>query len=185
MSSYTPTLQALINAHHAYKPISRDRTRILLGAAPQPFKGYQLPLTRTEAIAVAGVVPAKHLLPLPIADDVRTGQSASGMSMQTALDKLPEAHILHIACHGEPNPDRPLEGGFLLRDGKLKISQLIDTPLPNAFLAFLSACETAKGGDELATQAVHLAGTMMFTGFKSVVATLWCVIPTHLQYMTP
>jgi hypothetical protein len=39
-------------------------------------------------------------------------------------------------------------------------------------LAFLSACQTAKGDEDMPDQAVHLAASMLFCGFKSVIATM-------------
>jgi CHAT domain-containing protein len=45
--------------------------------------------------------------------------------------------------------------------------------LKHAQLAFLSACETAKGDREQPDQAIHLAATMLFVGFKSVIGTMW------------
>jgi CHAT domain-containing protein len=45
--------------------------------------------------------------------------------------------------------------------------------LPNAFLAILSACETAKGDASQPDQSVHLAAAMLYIGFKSVVGTMW------------
>ncbi|KAJ7082505.1 hypothetical protein C8R44DRAFT_753768 [Mycena epipterygia] len=40
-------------------------------------------------------------------------------------------------------------------------------------LAFLSACETAKGDDMVPDEAMHLAATLLFAGFRGVVATMW------------
>lgn len=40
--------------------------------------------------------------------------------------------------------------------------------LPKAFLAFLSACDTAMGDEKQPDQAVHLASTMLFAGFSVV-----------------
>ncbi|KAJ7123558.1 hypothetical protein C8R44DRAFT_784007, partial [Mycena epipterygia] len=40
-------------------------------------------------------------------------------------------------------------------------------------LAFLSACETAKGDDTVPDEAMHLAATLLFAGFRGVVATMW------------
>lgn len=99
--------------------------------------------------------------------------SEAGITSTTILDKLPEASILHLASHGIQDYQSPLDSGFILRDAKLTISQLMPLPLPHAFLAFLSACETAKGDREQTDQAIHLASTMLFAGFKSVIGTLW------------
>jgi CHAT domain-containing protein len=40
-------------------------------------------------------------------------------------------------------------------------------------LAFLSACETAKGDKTIPDEAMHLAATLLFAGFRGVVATMW------------
>ena len=62
-----------------------------------------------------------------------------------------------------------------MADEKLTIMQLMKLDLSKAFLAILSACHTAKGDNNQPDQTVHLAATMLFLGFKSVVATLWYV----------
>lgn len=60
-----------------------------------------------------------------------------------------------------------------MRDKTLTVTQLMELNLPTAFFAFLSACNSAKAGKEQPDQAVHLAATMLFVGFKSVVGTMW------------
>lgn len=114
------------------------------------------------------------MLPLPAADDVLQNGKA-GITVGTALAQLPRASIFHVASHGQQAAASPLESGFLLRDGKLTIADVMRRPLPNAFLAFLSACETAKALGSHPEESVHLASAMLFAGFKSVVATMWCV----------
>ena len=42
-------------------------------------------------------------------------------------------------------------------------------------LAFLSACQTAKGDSKLPGEAIHLAAGMMMAGYGSVVATMWSI----------
>ena len=49
------------------------------------------------------------------------------------------------------------------------------TSLPNVRLAFLSACETATGQENLPDEAVHLAAGMLAAGFKSVIGTMWAI----------
>jgi CHAT domain-containing protein len=51
----------------------------------------------------------------------------------------------------------------------------MDLKLPKAMITYLSACETAKGGKKQPDQAVHLAASMLFCGFRSVVGTMWYV----------
>jgi CHAT domain-containing protein len=84
------------------------------------------------------------LIPIPDLENVRLGDDR-GMQVQTLLGRLPEATILHLACHGIQDAEIPLNSGFVMSDGTLTISKLIGVSSPRAFLAFLSACETAKG----------------------------------------
>jgi CHAT domain-containing protein len=100
--------------------------------------------------------------------------TVSGTSMM-----MQKANIVHLACHGIQDGSDATQSGFCLGDGRLTISNLMKLELDNAFLAFLSACETAKGDKEQPDQAMHLAAAMLFSGFKSVIATMWYVhLPT-------
>jgi CHAT domain-containing protein len=83
-----------------------------------------------------------------------------------------DAHVLHLACHGVQHAD-PLSSCFILGDGKLTVGDLMKLDLPHAALAFLSACQTAKGDRAQPDQAVHLAASMLFCGFRSVIGTMW------------
>ena len=47
--------------------------------------------------------------------------------------------------------------------------------LPNAQLAFLSACETAQGAVKHADEAVHVAAGMLAAGFRDVIGTMWTI----------
>ncbi|KAJ7048303.1 hypothetical protein C8F01DRAFT_130264 [Mycena amicta] len=42
-------------------------------------------------------------------------------------------------------------------------------------LAFLGACETAKGDSTTPDEALHLAASLLFAGFRGVIATLWAM----------
>ena len=104
-----------------------------------------------------------------------------GVNVQEVLDNLPTASILHLACHGEQDAIDPLRSGFCLRNGRLAIGELMKINLRHAFFAFLSACETAKGDSKQPDQAVHLAAAILFVGFRSVIATIWCVSQVFRQ----
>jgi CHAT domain-containing protein len=82
------------------------------------------------------------------------------------------AHVLHIASHGVQEID-PLQSAFLMEDGRFSIEDIMELHLPQAVLAFLSACQTAKGDANAPDQAVHLAASMLFCGFRSVIGTMW------------
>lgn len=91
--------------------------------------------------------------------------------------------MLHLACHGHQDPTNPLESGFVMSDRMVTVSDLMSLNLPNAVFAFLSACETAKSDAKQPDQAIHLAATMLFAGFKSVVGTMWSVRPYEAYFM--
>jgi CHAT domain-containing protein len=94
-------------------------------------------------------------------------------TISKAVYALQSANLIHIICHGVQNMSDPLSSGFCLADGDLTVSRLAELNLKDAFFAFLSACETAKGDQDHPDQTVHLAATMLVVGFKSIVATMW------------
>ncbi|KAF7369489.1 CHAT domain-containing protein [Mycena venus] len=88
---------------------------------------------------------------------------------------------MHFSCHGTQDLENPLDSGLILADGRLKVSKVMSPPEVNSALvvknsmsiAFLSACETAKGDKDSPDEAMHLAATLLFSGFRGVVATMW------------
>ena len=170
--SYTPTLGVLLAGRRNYKPIRRTDARVLLAAVPNPFKWAQLPFSVEEVKHIKNVVPAQQVISIPSDADLESEQSGSASSMDV-LSSLPEATILHLACHGYNDPLNALNSGFVMRDKMLTVTELMKLNLPNSFLAFLSACDTAKSSEAQPDQAIHLAATMLFVGFKSVIGTMW------------
>lgn len=176
VSSYTPTLTTLINARELAKPIPKADAKILLAAVPVPYEGDRLRGTVTEVKKIRAKLHQnpEAFLPLPPEEDA-TVNPENGVTLSTVMEQLPQATVLHLACHGKQDHNDPLESGFILKDDILPIMKLMPASLPNAFLAFLSACETAKGDAKQPDQAVHLAAAMLFSGFKSVIGTMWYV----------
>lgn len=172
--------------------------KMLVGAVPRTNSAYpELPFTVDEVKSIVGVVPGEMLISLTDEDNVllsiEGNNNWGGLRAQTLLDHLPGAAILHLACHGIQDPELPLKSGFVMQDRTLTIERLMEVVLPEAFLAFLSACETAKGYkvrsrsccqmhhlhslnmpiQDQPDQAIHLAAMMLYAGFKSIIATLW------------
>jgi CHAT domain-containing protein len=162
VSTYVPSIGVLLHAQQTFKPVRRAEADTLIVAVENPFEGKALPLTSDEASTVRSYVsPLAKVAQVSASKDVST--------------HIRSASILHMACHGTQNLADALQSGFFLEDDLLPASKLMQLELPRAFLAILSACETAKGDAMHSDQAIHLAATMMFAGFKSVVATMWCV----------
>ncbi|KAF8918549.1 CHAT domain-containing protein [Mucidula mucida] len=83
---------------------------------------------------------------------------------------------VHFACHGQQSIDNPVDSALLLSgQEKLKLSDIASVDLPDAELAFLSACQTAMGDDTLPAESLHLAAGMLLAGFRGVIATLWSI----------
>jgi CHAT domain-containing protein len=170
ISSYTPTLTALLRGQKSKPTFSKHDAKLSLTAVINAHDASLPPLWNVE-------------------DEIRqareTAEEASIRVINQCMDKeaviadvaesFKSANMVHIACHGIQNPENALSSGFCLSDGNLTVSQLMDLDLKEAFFAFLSACETAKGDEKQPDQTVHLAAAMLFVGFRSIVATMWCV----------
>ncbi|EUC59236.1 CHAT domain protein, partial [Rhizoctonia solani AG-3 Rhs1AP] len=62
-----------------------------------------------------------------------------------------------------------------LSDGTLDLASINRRSFKNKGLAFLSACQTATGDEQLPDEAIHLASGMLMAGYSSVIATMWSV----------
>jgi CHAT domain-containing protein len=130
----------------SFTPVEKRRVKALVAAVPRSqVEGWtELLSTPDEAKAVRASLPEGTLVDLQFSGDP-AATSGEGIRAETLLENLPHTSILHLACHGYQNPENPLQSGFVMSDKILTIESLIPVPLPHAFLAFLSACETAKG----------------------------------------
>ncbi|KAJ7884655.1 CHAT domain-containing protein, partial [Mycena leptocephala] len=88
-----------------------------------------------------------------------------------------ESRWVHFACHGVQNISHPTESALLLAGrSRLTLSDIIQFALPNADLAFLSACQTATGEKTLEEESVHLSAGMLLAGYRGVIATMWTIM---------
>jgi tetratricopeptide (TPR) repeat protein len=159
VSSYTPSLSALIKARSGL--VTRTTHPNLLVIA-QPDE--TLPKVKEEIGHIQGLFNNANIL---------EGRDANH---DTVLSGLRTHSWVHFACHGHLN-DQPFHSSFQLHDNsRLELVKLIPAQLPDAELAFLSACHTAAG-DVVGTpdEVVHLAAALQFCGFRSVVGTMWAM----------
>ena len=152
ISSYTPTIGTLLRA----TPHLPNALKMMVVIQPK-----SLPYTTVELQQIKAHVPANDLITL-----------ASG-TVKEVISHLPTISIAHFACHGQQHTQNPLESALILQDGPLTVSQIMQQSMPNATLAFLSACQTAMGDENLPDEAIHLASTLLFLGFQGVIATMW------------
>lgn len=164
VSSYTPSLSAILKSRHGFENIERRELKALLIAVPDAPNFEPLANVEDEVRILTDIIDKSGALVL---NDWNSTPTLSSM-----IDDLPNANVLHLACHGHQHKD-PLKSYFALRDGQLTVDALMELNLHNAVLAFLSACETATGDIDRPDQAVHLTASMLFCGFRSVIATMW------------
>jgi CHAT domain-containing protein len=166
VSSYTPTLTALIQARKDKPTLIPQHTKLVALAAEHA----QHPNMPSLPYAVSEV---KSVI------DIATNAGASSnIDVGTAAKDevaamLQSSQIVHLACHGIQHHLEPHKSHFCLSTGNLTVAELMEMDMKNAFLAYLSACETAKGDKRHVDEVIHLAASMLFAGFKSVVATMW------------
>lgn len=173
VSSYLPNLNTLTNARGAETPLLKTESKLLLLSQPRARRQRRLQNTAEEVARVANLFAQPDSLLYMKGSMNAVDTEGRHTTMENVLTVLPEASILHMACHGYQDPDDPLQSGFEMLDDRLTVHKLMKLKIPRAFFAFLSACQSASGSEELPDEAVGLASTMLFLGFRSVVGTMW------------
>jgi CHAT domain-containing protein len=172
VSSYTPTISALLKAQKGFSSIAISAHRAFLVSEPAARGMAPLPGVRTELQVIKEVLDKNAPL-------LFTNNEMTSSSVSEVITGLATASIVHFACHGVQNTESPLKSGFCLRDGSLTVAQIMRLRHDDAVLAFLSACETAQGDQAEPDQSLHLCAAMLFCGFKSVIGTMWWVLSTY------
>ncbi|KAG1847676.1 CHAT domain-containing protein [Suillus subalutaceus] len=162
--SYTPTLSALVRSRRMMKSRVAPSFATIGQGQPGAGKGKALLAVDNEVELVRKLVPATAN---------RTTISGDAATRAGALQALEENTWVHLACHGKQDPTQPYDSHFVMRDGPLTLLDIMEKDIPHAEFAFLSACHTAVGDKETPDEVIHLAAGLQFSGFKSVVGTLW------------
>ncbi|KIJ35218.1 hypothetical protein M422DRAFT_84116, partial [Sphaerobolus stellatus SS14] len=165
VSSYTPTLAALLNPPAESSKASVSNPQILIVSQVDTPGQQSLPGIKIEA----------ETIKMFTAPGSTTHLNHENGLVSAVLEAMAQHKWVHLACHGVQSPQDPLESAFILHDGNLKLRNLMSTQLKHAELAFLSACQTATGHEDLPEEAIHLVAGMLATGFPSVVGTLWSI----------
>ncbi|KAJ3505768.1 hypothetical protein NMY22_g17465 [Coprinellus aureogranulatus] len=153
VSSYTPTVTAITERVKNARPMDGDTSGLLLTCQPKVPGSAPIPGTASEKEARCR--PNK------------------------CLEQMERFSIVHLACHASQVVEDPLQSRFLFHEGTLDLAKIMNRNLKNADLAFLSACQTSTGEDQLSDEAVHLAGGMLAAGYRRVVATMWAIGDRH------
>ncbi|KAG2340472.1 hypothetical protein BDR05DRAFT_966738 [Suillus weaverae] len=162
--SYTPTLSALIRSRRMMKKRVSPSFVAIGQGQPGAGKGKALSAVDSELELVHELVPATA---------THTTISGDAATRAGALKGLEENTWVHLACHGKQDPAQPYDSHFVMRDEHLTLLDIMEKHIPHAEFAFLSACHTAVGDEQTPDEVIHLAAGLQFSGFKSVVGTLW------------
>jgi tetratricopeptide (TPR) repeat protein len=162
ISSYTPTVSALLG--------TATRTtdppfRLLSVIQPSAPGASSIPNTRQELEYIQNRIANRDHV-------VLNGYEGT---KQRVMKGMLNSSWLHLACHGAQRQDEPTKSGLILQDGHLTLEEIIKLDLPKAEFAFLSACQTTTGDEELSDEAVHIAAGMLLAGYRGVVATMWSI----------
>ncbi|KAJ1303023.1 hypothetical protein OPQ81_011224 [Rhizoctonia solani] len=164
ISSYTPTVTALLSS----SPTSLSQNTSILSIAQPNTPGHTpLPGTNKELgylkVHASNIIKYSELI----------GNQAT---TKTVLDAMSQHDWVHLACHAHQNVQVSTKSGFFLHDGTLDLASINQRSFKNKGLAYLSACQTAKGDEKLPDEVIHLASGMLIAGYTSVIATLWSVM---------
>ncbi|KAG1752102.1 CHAT domain-containing protein [Suillus lakei] len=145
--SYTPTLSALIRARQKMKTRVTPSFVAIGQGQPDAGQGEALLTVESELELVRSLVPTTAN-PITLSGDAATRAGA--------LDALQHNTWVHLACHGKQDHAQPT----ILH--KLNSHSYRRVILPS-------------GDEKTPDEVIHLAAGLQFSGFKSVIGTLWVV----------
>lgn len=161
VSSFTPTLRSLIQLRNRQPSALPSAAGPLIVAMPHTPRQPDLPETATEAMGLASRFQESEYL------------SESTATHAVVTEAMSRHLWAHFACHGSQSLHAPSLGHLALYDAPLTVSQLKALDLDNPEFAYLSACETHRGGTQVPDETITLASAMQFAGYRHVIAALW------------
>lgn len=160
VSSYTPTVRALRNSRSRQQGAPATGNPLVVAMPTTPGQP-DLPGAITETTLIQERFP-----------DAVTLVGAEATS-EHVLKRLADHPWAHFSCHGLSDPHDPSASHLLLAGGtKLNIAD-VSRQHVDGELAYLSACNTRRGGLELVDEAIDLASAFQLAGYRHVVAAMW------------
>ncbi|KAJ7218572.1 CHAT domain-containing protein [Mycena pura] len=159
--SYTATLGLLIESQ-TKRPSNTPIKLDVIGVSSTNSNGENyLKGVEQEVNEILSVVPNAE----SIQDEQATADAVK--------KQLKNCSWLHLACHGKQDLHQPTKSQLLLYESSLELEVILKTPLKNAEVVFLAACQTAMGDSKLANEFFHFGGGFIAAGFRGAVGTLW------------
>lgn len=169
MSSYSPTLKAIIQGRRYRIPSSTSARALLVAMEDTPGNSVRLPFATKEVTMLSDLLRSNALDPIE-----------PGRCKQDIVPHLPGCRIFHFAGHGHADDFDPSNSHLCLEDedDPLRVADLLDMNLREqpSFLAYLSACGTGRiKGEKFVDESIHLISAFQLAGFSHVIGTLWNV----------
>ncbi|KAG8919017.1 hypothetical protein FRC02_001987 [Tulasnella sp. 418] len=169
ISSYIPTLSTLLKLKLIRNQVDPTQHRdlyprvpkMLLVAQPTAPGHPEIKCALEEIDVIRRINPSVEVL---------QGRENDHNTVQS---KIRTHNWVHFACHGTQRLNQPFDSCFQLHDKPLTVLEIIKDQLPEAEFAFLGACHGAAGDPHTPDEIIHLASALQFSGFRSVIGTLW------------
>jgi CHAT domain-containing protein/tetratricopeptide (TPR) repeat protein len=161
---YAPSASILAVLGHGR---TRAIERVAVVSNPLPDGSWALPATEREADAI-----------------LRTGFEFVSLQGRQAtprsvIEAARSVDALHLACHAEFDPERPLLSGLLLANESDEVAKLEAHSIYGiemaARMVVLSACETGRFESEPASELQGLVRAFMIAGANTVIGSQWIV----------
>ena len=182
VSSYTPTLQALIRARARtnHDPPRSRRTSMVPNFLKSKKSKQSLASQTIPTIVAIGHTASDEtcyeldLLRNRIPPSVPFRRiEGEDVTAEAVLAAFREPVWLHLACPASLDSALPCNSGFATNNGMLSLYD-ISKAHPQAQFAFLSG-QCNRGGDTELEETMHLAASLQYSGVRSVIGTLWPV----------
>ncbi|EGO26552.1 hypothetical protein SERLADRAFT_414544 [Serpula lacrymans var. lacrymans S7.9] len=172
VSSYTPTLSALIRSKKDKSTVSESKRAFLAVGQSNPYGTSCESDLQSVSVELEAVRRKVVSSPMQARYSQLIGDEATAGAVMNAFRKH---GWIHLASHGKQDMLQPFESNFALRDKPLRLLDIIHAELEHPEFAFLSACHTAVGDKDTPDEVIHLAAGVQFSGFRSVIGTMWAV----------
>ncbi len=160
VSSYTPTVRALLHGRRPHATAAANGSQILVVAASHVTGAPDLKYAAEEVAFLRARFGTDGTV-------LEGPEGPAAATYEAVRAALPGFRWAHFACHAANRLDDPSASYLLLpdpEDRKLSVVDIGRLNLESAELAFLSACSTGRTGVALPDETINLAAAFQLAG---------------------
>lgn len=155
-----------------WSKLRQMRSRPVKSSLVMAFADERIPLVENEVAAIRRTLAgAKSFV----------GRKAT---FRAFSDAASGADLIHLACHGQFRPDRPMFSSLHLADGWVTVRDLVAKRM-SAELVTLSACETGISDVFAGEELLGLTRGFLSAGARSLIVSLWAINDKAAQEIMP